>query len=61
MPVGRRGLYACDCTREEVDARNTAAGILTPGYDGFCRDRHLERIGPDGTGRALRSGRPIRG
>jgi len=47
-------LYACDCTRDEVDARNKAAGILTPGYDGFCRDRHLERIGPDGTGRALR-------
>ncbi len=32
-------LYACDCTREEIDARNKANGILTPGYDGFCRDR----------------------
>jgi len=43
-------LYACDCTREEVDARNKAAGILTPGYDGYCRDRKL----PRGEGRALR-------
>jgi glutamyl-tRNA synthetase len=38
-------LYACSCTREEIDARNKAAGILTPGYDGFCRDRHLPRAG----------------
>lgn len=36
-------LYACDCSREAVDARNAAAGILTPGYDGFCRDRRLAR------------------
>ena len=34
-------LFACDCTREAIDERNKAAGILTPGYDGFCRDRHL--------------------
>jgi glutamyl-tRNA synthetase len=38
-------LYACDCTREEIDARNRAAGILTPGYDGHCRSRRLPRQG----------------
>jgi len=38
-------LYACDCTRDEIDARNKAAGILTPGYDGFCRGRGLLREG----------------
>jgi len=38
-------LFACDCTREAIDERNKAAGILTPGYDGFCRDRHLPREG----------------
>ena len=43
-------LYACDCTREEIDARNKAAGIQTPGYDGYCRHRDLDR----GAGRALR-------
>ncbi len=43
-------LYACACTRDEVDARNKAAGIQTPGYDGYCRDRGL----PRGDGRALR-------
>jgi glutamyl-tRNA synthetase len=41
-------LYACDCRREDVVART--AGNATPGYDGYCRDRGLER-GPD---RALR-------
>ncbi|MDE3064287.1 MAG: glutamate--tRNA ligase [Acidobacteriota bacterium] len=41
-------LYACDCTREQVDER--AAGRATPGYDGFCRDRGLGR----GPGTALR-------
>jgi len=41
-------LYACDCTRDDVDAR--AKDHQTPGYDGFCRDRGLER----GPGRALR-------
>jgi len=41
-------LYACDCTRELVDARTK--GNPTPGYDGFCRHRGLER----GPGRALR-------
>jgi glutamyl-tRNA synthetase len=38
-------VYACDCTRQEIDARNQAAGILTPGYDGHCRTRHLPREG----------------
>jgi len=41
-------LYACDCTREEIDTRTK--GAATPGYDGFCRQRHLERA----LGRALR-------
>ncbi len=50
-------LYACDCTREQIDARNKAAGILTPGYDGFCRHRRLER----GRGRALRFRTPDEG
>ena len=27
----------------EIDARNKAAGIQTPGYDGFCRHRGLDR------------------
>jgi glutamyl-tRNA synthetase len=50
-------LYACDCTREEIDARNQAAGILTPGYDGYCRDRNLPRR----DGRALRFRTPDTG
>jgi glutamyl-tRNA synthetase len=40
-------VYACECTRDEIDAR--IKGNATPGYDGFCRDRGLER-----QGRALR-------
>jgi glutamyl-tRNA synthetase len=50
-------LYACDCTREEIEARNRAAGIKTPGYDGYCRDRGL----PRGEGRALRFRTPVDG
>jgi glutamyl-tRNA synthetase len=50
-------LYACDCTHQEIEARNKAAGILTPGYDGYCRDRHLAR----GEGRALRFRTPDKG
>ena len=50
-------LYACDCTREEIDARNRAAGILTPGYDGYCRHRGLARD----DGRALRFRTPADG
>ncbi|MHB1509597.1 MAG: glutamate--tRNA ligase [Acidimicrobiales bacterium] len=41
-------LYACDCTREQVEARTKDRP--TPGYDGYCRSRGLER----GPGRALR-------
>lgn len=40
-------LYACDCTREQVLARTKDRAI--PGYDGYCRERGLER-----SGRALR-------
>ncbi|MDE3087508.1 MAG: glutamate--tRNA ligase [Acidobacteriota bacterium] len=36
-------LYACDCTREQVEAR--AKANATPGYDGFCRPRGLDRAG----------------
>ncbi len=34
-------LYACDCTRDQVQARTK--DNATPGYDGFCRDRGLPR------------------
>ena len=41
-------VYACDCTREQIDERTK--GSATPGYDRHCRDRGLER----GDGRTLR-------
>ncbi len=41
-------VYACDCTRQQVEARTK--GHPTPGYDGYCRHRGLER----GPGKALR-------
>jgi glutamyl-tRNA synthetase len=47
--------YACDCTREVVEARTR--GNATPGYDGFCRDRGL----PLELGRALRFRTPDSG
>jgi glutamyl-tRNA synthetase len=53
-------LYACACTRDEIDARvkeRAAAGDPTPGYDGFCRDLGL----PRGEGRALRFRTPAVG
>jgi glutamyl-tRNA synthetase len=53
-------LYACACTREEIDARTKVraeAGDPTPGYDGFCRDLGLAR----GDGRALRFRTPDEG
>ncbi len=53
-------LYACGCTREEIDARTkqrAAAGDPTPGYDGHCRDLGL----PRGDGRALRFRTPHEG
>ena len=34
-------LYYCDCTGDQVQARK--GDNKTPGYDGFCRDRGLER------------------
>jgi glutamyl-tRNA synthetase len=34
-------VYACDCTREVIDARTKENA--TPGYDGYCRDRGLAR------------------
>lgn len=43
--------YYCDCAREQVAERRTAAGDdPQKGYDGFCRDRGLARA----PGRALR-------
>ncbi|HXN58866.1 MAG TPA: glutamate--tRNA ligase [Acidimicrobiales bacterium] len=53
-------LYACGCTREEMDDRTkarAAAGDPTPGYDGHCRDLGLAR----GEGRALRFRTPDEG
>ncbi len=53
-------LYACGCTREQIDERTrlrAAAGDPTPGYDGFCRDLGL----PRGEGRALRFRTPDEG
>lgn len=52
-------LYACNCTRDEVLARTE--GNATPGYDGHCRDRGLDRVGPDGAGRGLRFRTPREG
>jgi glutamyl-tRNA synthetase len=49
-------LYACDCTPQEVVARNKAAG-RPPGYDGYCRDRALEPA----AGRLLRFRTPDEG
>jgi len=53
-------LYACACTREQIDDRTrlrAAAGDPTPGYDGHCRDLGL----PRGEGRALRFRTPAEG
>ncbi len=53
-------LYACACTREEIDERTrqrAAAGDPTPGYDGHCRNLGL----PRGNGRALRFRTPDEG
>ena len=49
-------VYACDCTGEQVQARNKEAGGK-PGYDGHCRDRGLEPV----PGRALRFRTPREG
>ena len=34
-------LYACDCSRDDIDARTK--GNATPGYDGHCRERGVAR------------------
>jgi glutamyl-tRNA synthetase len=36
-------LYACDCTRDVIEARTRNNAI--PGYDGYCRDRGVHREG----------------
>ena len=57
---GAGALYACGCTREEIDERTrqrAAVGDPTPGYDGHCRDLGL----PRGEGRALRFRTPDEG
>ncbi|MDA8070455.1 MAG: glutamate--tRNA ligase [Actinomycetota bacterium] len=48
-------LYACDCSREAVEARTKGNPI--PGYDGHCRHRGLDR----GEGRVLRFATPEEG
>jgi len=50
--VAGRAAYYCDCTKDDIAARNPPGG-----YDGFCRDRGL---GP-GPGRALRFRTPGEG
>ena len=54
--VAAGAVYFCDCTAEQVQERNKAAGGK-PGYDGFCRDRGLE----SGPGRAARFRTPREG
>jgi glutamyl-tRNA synthetase len=54
--VASGAAYHCECTGEQVQARNKAAGGK-PGYDGHCRDRDL---GP-GPGRAVRFRTPREG
>ncbi len=54
--VAGGSVYFCDCTGEQVQARNKAAGGK-PGYDSFCRDRGLE----PGPGRAARFRTPREG
>ena len=49
--------YFCECTPDQVKARNEANAIKTPGYDGECRDRGLEAA----EGRALRFRTPDEG
>lgn len=49
--------YFCECVQEDIQARNAARGIKTPGYDRHCRDLDL---GP-GLGRAIRFRTPESG
>ena len=41
--------YCCECTREEIDARNKETGFRG-GYDGYCRNREVS----DGPGITIR-------
>src|SRR5690606_8206015 len=54
--VASGSIYFCDCTGEQVQARNKEAGGK-PGYDGHCRDRGLT----PGPGRAARFRTPAEG
>ncbi len=55
--LAAKGLvYACDCTPEQVAARNKVAG-RPPGYDGYCRERGLDPA----PGRLLRFRTPDEG
>jgi glutamyl-tRNA synthetase len=54
--VASGSVYFCDCTGEQVQARNKERGGK-PGYDGHCRDRSLE----PGPGRAARFRTPREG
>lgn len=35
--------YYCDCRREDVEERNKASQRTKQGYDGYCRERNLEK------------------
>ncbi|MDA8197110.1 MAG: glutamate--tRNA ligase [Actinomycetota bacterium] len=35
--------YYCDCRREDVEERNKASERTKQGYDGYCRERNLEK------------------
>ena len=35
-------LYACDCSRDDIDARTRHNAV--PGYDGYCRERGVEPV-----------------
>ena len=54
--VASGAVYFCDCTGEQVQARNKESGGK-PGYDGHCRDRGLTA----GPGRAARFRSPDEG
>ena len=54
--VAKGLVYACDCTPEQVAARNKVAG-RPPGYDGYCRERGLDPA----PGRLLRFRTPDEG
>jgi glutamyl-tRNA synthetase len=39
--LARGDAYYCDCSQDDIQARAKARGGK-PGYDGYCRDRHVE-------------------